>query len=191
MKKITIFACMILSLSLSACSTRQVVDKLSGSTAQRLVTLSVDQLISELPESPLSELQDAKVWMNTHFIREDPIVTYASARMKTEIDKRHQVTWTDSEKDAEKVIDVFFTSLATDQDSLGISIPIPTVTTESNEIGRLDIIALNMYHGVSELYFYVRDNATKTVVKAERSKAHIRTDTLALPIITIPINTLD
>jgi len=86
---------------------------------------------------------------------------------------------------------VFFTSLATDQDSLGFSIPIPTVTTESNEIGRLDIIALNMYHGVSELYFYVRDNATKTVVKAERSKAHIRTDKLALPIITIPINTLD
>ena len=146
MKKITIFVCMMFSLSLTACSTRQVVDKLSGSTAQRLVTLSVDQLITELPENPLSELQDAKVWMNTHFIREDPIVNYASARMKTEIDKRHQVTWADSEKGAEKVIDVFFTSLATDQDSLGFSLPVPTVTTEGNEIGRIDIIALNMYH---------------------------------------------
>ena len=191
MQKISIFIFMIISLSLTACSTRQVVDKLSGSTAQRLVTLSVDQLITELPENPLSELQDAKVWMNTHFIREDPIVTYASARMKTEIDKRHQVTWAESEKDAEKVVDVFFTSLATDQDSLGFSLPVPTVTTEGNEIGRIDIIALNMYHGVSELYFYVRDNATKTVVRAERSKAHIRTDSLALPIITIPVSTLD
>ncbi len=191
MKKTTTFVCMILLLSLTACSTRQVVDKLNGSTAQRLVTLSVDQLIGELPESPLSELQNAKVWMNTHFIREDPIHTYASARMKAEIDKRHQVIWADSEKGAEKVIDVFFTSLATDQDSLGFSLPVPTVTTESNEIGRIDIVALNMYHGVSELYFYVRDNATKVVVKAERSKAHIRTDKLILPIISIPISTLD
>ena len=191
MKKLTTLVFIFLSLSLTACSTRQVVDKLSGSTAQRLVTLSVDQLITELPGSPLSELQGATVWMNTHFIREDPILDYAGARMKAEIDKRHQVTWVDSEKGAEKVIDVFFTSLATDQDSLGLSLPVPTVTTDANEIGRIDIIALNMYHGVSELYFYVRDNATNSVVRAERSKAHIRTDKLSLPIITIPISTLD
>ena len=153
--------------------------------------LSVDQLITDLPEAPLSELQDEKVWMNAHFIREDPILTYASARMKTEIDTRHQVTWVENESDADKVVDVFFTSLATDQDSLGLSLPVPTVTTEGNEIARIDIIALNMYHGVSELYFYVRDNADNSVVKAERSKAHIRTDKLSLPFITIPISTLD
>lgn len=191
MNKTLALGCILLCLSLSACSTRQVIDELHGSTAQRLVTLSVDELITELPEAPLSQLQNSKIWMNTHFIHQNPVLAYATARMKVEINKRHQVTWVESETEADKVIDVFFTSLATDQDSLGLSLPIPTVTNQGNEIARVDILALNMYHGVSELYFYIKDNATQSVVRTDRQKAHIRTDKLSLPIITIPVSTLD
>lgn len=176
---------------LTACSTRQVVDKLSGSTAQRLVTLSINKLIKELPKSPLDQLQGHSIWLDAHFIKDDPIVDYATARLKAEINQRHQVSWAESVADADRVIKVFYTSLGTDQDSFGFSLPIPTVTTESNEIGRIDLLAYNMYHGISEMYFYVEDVATQKVVESERLKAQIRTDKLSLPIITIPVSTLD
>lgn len=173
----------------AGCSTRQVVDQLNGSTAQRLVTHSVDRLIDELPAAPLDKLSQQRVLLKTHFIRNDPILDYATARLRSEISERHQVTWVQQETDADYVVDAFFTSLGTDQDSFGLSLPVPT-TSEGNELPRIDIIAMNMYHGISEMYFYLRDAKTSAVVKSKRHKAHIRTDKLALPIITIPISTL-
>jgi hypothetical protein len=178
-------------LVLGGCSTRQIVDRLEGATAQRLVTYSIDRMISELPEAPLNRLQGQRVWMNAHFIRNDPMLDYAVARLQAEINQRHAVTWAENAATAEQVIDVFFTSLGTDKDSFGISLPIPTTLTTDQGFGRIDVIAMDMFHGVSEVFFYIRDAQNQQVVKSERYKTQIRTDKLSLPIMTIPINTLD
>lgn len=191
MRAFLILTTFVSAIVLSGCSTRQVQDQLSGSTAQRLVTHSVNKLISELPTSPLDELEGQRIWVDTHFIKNDPIVDYATARLKAEITKRHTITWAETREDAQRIVDVFFTSLGTDQDSFGLSLPVPTVTTESNDIGRIDLLAFNMYHGVSEMYFYVKNVAERKIVQSPTSKARIRTDKLALPIITIPLKTLD
>ncbi len=191
MKRKSLTLILALSLMATGCSTRQVVDQMSGSTAQRLVTLSIDKLISELPTQPLDQLQGSKVFLQSHFIKRDPLLDYATSRLRVEIEKRHRVTWAQQVEDADKIIDVFFTSLGTDQDSLGFSLPIPTVTNQGNEIARVDILAYNMYHGISELYFYIRDTGKNTLVASQRQKAQIRTDKLSLPVITIPVSTLD
>lgn len=176
-------------LLMSACSTRQVVDGLQGSTEQRLVTHSVDELMTDLPVSPLDKVHAKKVYIETHFIQEHPVLDYASARIRSEISLRHQVTWVTSSEVADFKIDVFFTSLGTDQDSFGLSLPLP-VTGDELEVARVDLLSFNMYHGVSELYLYLTENKTQEITRMDNQKALIRTDKIVLPFMSIPVNTL-
>jgi hypothetical protein len=48
-----------------------------------------------------------------------------------------------------------------------------------------------MFHGISEMYYYLSDSGGNVLLRREKAKASVRTDKLALPIITIPINTMD
>jgi hypothetical protein len=54
----------------------------------------------------------------------------------------------------------------------------------------IDIIALDMYHGVSEVYYYITEQDGGKVSRGDRIRSIIRTDRLALPIVSIPISTL-
>lgn len=54
----------------------------------------------------------------------------------------------------------------------------------------IDILALELYHGITEFYYYIRDAKGRVVVRGETLEKVIRNDTLLLPLITIPINTM-
>lgn len=185
-----VFIVVVVSMVLVGCSTRQVVDSLEGSTEQRLVTHSINRVISELPAQPLSKLEGKKLFMDSHFIKTHPFLDYASARFRAEIDHRHNVMWVTSKGDADYYLDVFFTSLGTNQDSFGLSIPLP-IQNEGGGVASIEVLSLQMFHGISELYFYLTDLNEHSVDYVGKRKAQVRTDTLATPIISFPISTLD
>ncbi|MFP4226403.1 MAG: hypothetical protein ACLFRF_06710 [Desulfobacterales bacterium] len=54
-----------------------------------------------------------------------------------------------------------------------------------------DLLSLEMFHGITELYYYIVDDREQIVAKSEVIQTRIRNDSLALPLITIPINTVD
>ncbi len=175
---------------LTSCSTRQVLDNLEGSTEQRLVTHSIDQLIRALPDEPLFKVEGKKLYMKSHFIKRHPLLDYASARLKAEISYRYQTTWVTEETDADFFLEVFFTSLGTDQDSFGLSIPLP-VQGDDTEVASLELLSLRMFHGISEMYFYLTEIDSHTVDYVPHQKAQVRTDSVVTPVITLPLNTMD
>ena len=60
---------LILSLfTISACSTRDVQSELNGSSAQRLISHSIDDLVAKLDDTHLNDLKDQKVYIHYYFI---------------------------------------------------------------------------------------------------------------------------
>ncbi len=175
---------------LTACSTRQTQDKFQGSTEQRLVTHSINQLMSGLPEKPLDALFGQKVFLQSHFIKRDALVNYATSRLKAEVNRRSHPKWVSTASEADYIMDVFFTSLGTDQDSFGLSIPLP-VQGDGTAPAKVAILSLEMFHGISEMYLYLTRVADNNVAILPVRKVEVRTDKLATPIITIPLNTMD
>jgi len=47
----SVLVVVLIALTLVGCSTRQLTSNLNGSTAQRLVTHSIDDLMGKLPQS--------------------------------------------------------------------------------------------------------------------------------------------
>jgi len=180
----------ILFLMMSGCSTRQVAEQFNGSTEQRLVTHSVDQLMRSLPQEPLNLLTQKKVFLQSHFIKEGVLLDYATSRLKAEISQRYHSSWVASPKISDYVIDVFFTSLGTDQDSFGLSIPLP-VQGEGTEPAKIPILSFDMFHGISEMYLYLTETATNNIVLLPTQKKELRTDKISTPIITIPVSSVD
>ncbi len=187
---LTALAMLTVILFCSSCSTRGVHDQYFGATEQRLVTHSLDQLISMLPEKDFMPFKDRKIYVECHFLEDNIPLKYALKRIEMEFVQKYACTVADSPESADVVYDFFFRALGTDQDSVGFSTPefmIPgTVGTVS-----IDLIALDMYHGVSELYYYITETDAGEVSRGERIRSIIRTDKLALPIISIPISTLN
>lgn len=48
-----------------------------------------------------------------------------------------------------------------------------------------------MFHGITELYYYITDADERIIAKSDHIKKRIRNDSLSLPIITIPLSTVD
>ncbi|MBN2283320.1 MAG: hypothetical protein JXO48_05475 [Deltaproteobacteria bacterium] len=178
-----------LVLCLFGCSTRQVVDTFSGSTEQRLLTHSIDKLMRSLPEKDFSSLTGESIFLETVFVLDSSVCAYATARLKKELEERYRCVIVDTPGEADRELFVFFTSLGTGNDKAGLSTP-PLMVPGMGGTMAIDILALDMYHGVAELYYYLRDPATGTTTRGERVKAVIRTDSLATPVLTIPISTL-
>ena len=120
-----VFAAAALSslMLLSACSTRQVYDKYSGSTAQRLVTYSIQKLASEMKDDDFEGMRGKNIHLNTHFIVDTQDLRYAHEYFEMEFRKRFDMKMV-AEKDADYVFDLFFYSLGTDQDTYGLTVPI-------------------------------------------------------------------
>lgn len=191
MNKKTISAGLVLLavlLVLSSCSTRGVHNKYFGATEQRLVTHSLDQLVSKLPEDDFMPFKERKIYVECHFLEKNTSLEYALKRIKMEFMQKYGCTIVDSPKSADVIYDFFFTALGTDQDKVGFSTPeliLPGVGTVT-----IDLISLDMYHGVSELYYYITPTNGGKISRGDRIRSIIRTDKLALPIISIPISTL-
>lgn len=180
---------LILSMFLlSACSTRDVQSELNGSTSQRLISHSIDDLVTRLDDPYLEALKGQKVFINSYFINHSLFKKYADKRLALELKARFGADIVDSQEASDQVMTVFYTSLATDFDSFGISIPfgyIPGV----DESTKLNILTLEMFHGVSEMYYYVGPTGTENRSKVIHAK--VKTDALGLPFITIPLSSVD
>lgn len=184
--RITALICALLSIS--ACSTRDVQSELNGSTSQRLISHSIDDLISQLDDPFLEELENKKVFINSYFVENSPFKHYADQRLAIELRTKFGATIVETQAESEQVMTVFYTSLATDVDSFGITIPfgyIPGV----DESTKLNIITLEKFHGISELYYYVGPTGTENRSKVIHAK--VKTDALGLPFITIPLSSVD
>ena len=180
---------LILSLIiLSACSTRDVQSELNGSTSQRLISHSIDDLVAKLDDPFLDTLKDKKVFINSYFTETSAFKHYADKRLAIELTSRFGAEVVATQAESDQVMTVFYTSLATDFDSFGISIPfgyIPGV----DESTKLNILTLDKFHGISEMYYYLGPTGTENRSKVIHAK--VKTDALGLPFITIPLSNVD
>jgi len=188
MIRITLSLLLLSCFLLSACSTRDLQDSLNGSTSQRLVTHSIDDLISGLTDTHLDELRDKKVFINSYFLSDSTLKSYADHRLSIELSRRFGANVVDSQAKSESVITVFYTSLGTDIDSFGISIPFGYVPGV-DESTKLNILTLEKFHGISEMYYYVGKTGTEN--RSKVLQAIVKTDALGLPFITIPLSNID
>ncbi len=181
---------MVLVCCCWSCSTREVVDDFSGSTAQRLTTYSVDAAMEKLPEEPLSLLTEKRVHLECAFAEAMPAIDYARRRLEVELIERYDCTLVESPEEAEILLRFFFNSLGTDAEHAGFQTPefsLPGVPV----VPGIDILTLNMFHGITECYYYILDANRQVLAKGDRVKAVIRSDKIGLPIISIPVTHLE
>ena len=179
----------ILCLFMSACSTRESAEQYRGSTSQRLLSYSINELMLQLPDSSFAEFNTAPIFVRVHFISRSQALVYAEQRLKMELTSRFKLNLVDSPSQADIELDFFFTSLGTDQDVYGLSIPIFWVSTDG-EPPSLDILAVRMYHGVSEMYYYIKNNKTGVTTAHDGSIARSRSDKFSTPFFSFPIDSL-
>ncbi|MCW8876800.1 MAG: hypothetical protein OQJ89_02715 [Kangiellaceae bacterium] len=180
----------VFAFILSACSTRQVAPELSGSTAQRLVTYSIEKLISELPAEDFAQLGQKKVHIQSHFIKENQVLSYADQMLRLDLLRRFNLNITDELNEADIELHFFFTSLGTDTDTYGLTIPIVDFS-DTSQSTNINILAVDMYHGISEFMYYVKDNETNKIIKKRKMIARIRNDKFSTPILDFPISNID
>ncbi len=183
-------ALILLCLITTGCATRQVIPDFNGSTAQRLVTHSIDKLMKRIPEEDFAIYRDKKIYVEPHFITKTRLYNYATKRFKMELAQRFSCQVMEEKENSEFVVDLFFTSLGTEHDAFGFTFPLKVVPGYQ-EATDIKLLALEMFHGISEMYYYLSDKEGKVLLLSKKSKASVRTDTLALPLFTMPINTLD
>ncbi len=178
---------LLLTLSITACGSRQVQDSLVGSTAQRLVSYAVDELARNLPEDDFAPLRGQRVRLVSHGLVDPTLQAYADARMAVELQHRFGIQMVDGLEESDQVLRLFYTSIGTDQGLLGFYLPLGFVPGV-DESTRINLITLEQFHGVVEMYYYL--GAQGVEQRGEIVQVRRRTDALGLPIITIPISTL-
>lgn len=192
-----LFVVVLVALSLTGCSTRQLTDNLNGSTAQRLVTHSIDDLMDKLPHEQLLALKGQRVYLETNFpysskqkeSGDQPLVKeYADKRLALALQRQFGAQIVDSKSEADQVMNVFYNSLATDQSDFGFSIPLGFIPGMGQN-AKINLITLEKYHGISEMYYFI--GATGVEQRSATLQAVVRTDALGLPLITIPLSNLD
>ncbi len=177
------------SFVMAGCSTRQVVDPLSGSTAQRLVTYSLNQFIDDLMAKPeIAELQGRTVRLGVHFLSEHPLLEYATRLITAQMELTHGITVAAPGESPQLEMDVFFNSIGTDNDDFGLSVPTLGFGGSADSI---DILALDMYHGITEGYAIVASADSGSIQRTDRVLARIRRDNVSTPVIDFPLNNLE
>lgn len=174
---------------MAGCSTRQVVDPLSGSTAQRLVTYSLDQFVEELLAQPeIVAMAGETVQLGVYFLREHPLADYSERLIDAQLQLTHGIKVASPGESSKVELDVFFNSMGTDNDAFGLTLPTLGLTPGADSI---DLLALDMYHGITEGYAIVRSKEGGSIQKTERLLARTRRDNVSTPVINFPINQLD
>ncbi len=173
---------------LAGCGSRQLQDSLAGSTAQRLVAYSIDDLVRELPQEDFAEYSGQRLHLKSHFMQHPEIQAYADQRMAIELTHRFGIKIVDEEELADIRLTVFYTSLGTDQGFHGFYVPLGFVPG-LDETTRINLVTLEQFHGVAEMYYYV--GRTGSERRGDVIQARTRTDALGLPVVTIPISTID
>lgn len=190
MKNLYLLIIITTSLLLISCSARGINDEYVSSTEQRLVSQSIDKLCKMLPDEDFEGLSSRKVFVEPFFISDPELLKFAVKRFEMELRFRFGADIVQKPEDSDIIISVFFNSIGTDTDAFGIKTPDFVIPGVGGGLG-IDIITVDMYHGISEMYYYISDRKEDTVKRGENLKAVIRTDKLSLPVISIPINTLE
>jgi hypothetical protein len=177
-------------LIFQSCSTREILPDYSGSTEQRLTSHSIRKLIQSLPEKDFSLLRDKKVYLECFFLEKKEPLNYAAKRLEFELIDKYNCKMVQDKNDSQVGVHIFFTSMGTDKDKFGLSTP-EFILPGVGAISSIDLIALDMFHGITELYYYITDSNEKVITKSSPLKMTVRNDSLALPIITIPISSVD
>ncbi len=176
-------------LLLFGCSTRQVSNTLEGSTAQRLVTYSLEKFVVELADQPELTLKNKRVHLNIHFLQGHPMIDYASELLAVQLELVHGIQVSAAEDPADFQIDVFFNSLGTDVDNFGLTVPTFGLITTTDS--RLEVLALDMFHGVTEGHAIVKPEAGGEIRRTKRILTRIRRDNVSTPVVEFPLNQLD
>ena len=177
------------AFTMAGCSTREVVDPLAGSTAQRLVTYSLSQFIEELIEQPeIAEMEGESVRLGVHFLSEHPLMEYATRLITTQMRLTHDIVVAAPDESPELELDVFFNSIGTDNDDFGLSVPTLGFGGSADSV---NILALDMYHGITEGYAIVTSADNDGIRKTERVLARVRRDNISTPVIDFPLNQLE
>lgn len=175
--------------AIAGCSTRQVSSTLEGSTAQRLVTLSLDQFIAALAEQPeIEKLSGKSIHLEVHFLADHPLLGYTTRLLNVRLQLIHGVTVMAASEPADFDVDIFFHSLGTDSDTFGLSVP--TLGLVAAEDATIDILALDKFHGITEGYAIVTESASGTITETERLRERVRRDHVSTPIFNFPLNEL-
>jgi len=180
----TVLASLLVTL-IAGCAARQTQDSLTGATAQRLVSHSVDRLAEQLPASDFEALAGQRLRIESHFVADPALREYADRRLAISLARRFDVEVVQGLQEADAVLSVFYTALGTNRDKKGFYLPlgyVPGLDADS----QIDLITLDQFHGVAELYYFV--GPTGIEARGPVLQARTRTEALGLPIITIPIN---
>src|SRR6056297_669609 len=183
-----LYPILIAALLLGAgCASRQVQDSLTGSTAQRLVTHSIDELMTALPSGDFEPWRDQRLWLESSFIEEGPIKRYADRRLQLALNHRFGIQPAQTRDESDARLTVFYTSIATDQELAGFYLPLGGIPG-FDEQTQINLITLEKFHGVAELFYFIE--ADGQIDRGPTLLARTRTAALGLPIITIPLSRL-
>jgi hypothetical protein len=172
----------------AACGTRQVQDSLVGATAQQLLTHSIDDLAQRLPAADFAPHAGKRVHISSHFVDRVAVRDYADWRLGVELARRFDMQLVDDPDEADIRLEVFYTALGTDQSSKGFVLPVGFVPG-LEESTRIDLITLEQFHGVAEMYYFLGQTGVEH--RGDVLQARTRSDALGLPIITIPLDSID
>jgi hypothetical protein len=178
---------MVILASAMGCASRQVQDSLTGSTAQRLVTHSIDELMAALPARDFESFRGQRLWVESVFIEDGPLKHYADRRLQLALQQRFGIEAAPSAGVADARLSVFYTSMATDQELAGFYLPLGAIPGLQEQT-RVNLITLEKFHGVAELFYFIESDGR--IERGPRLLARTRTDALGLPIITIPLSRL-
>ncbi len=187
----TIFMRVALALVLfllAGCAARQVQDSLAGSTAQKLVTYSIDDLVAALPKEHFGAWSGRKMFLESNFLADSDVRAYADSRLKLELSRRFDIDVVADAESADAVLNLFYTSLGTDRDTRGFFLPLGYVPGMDADT-RINLLTLEQFQGVAELYYFVGETGTEK--RGRVMQARTRSDALGLPVITVPLNTID
>jgi hypothetical protein len=173
---------------IAGCAARQAQDSLVGSTAQRLVSFGIDDMAAQLPDHHFAGYAGQKMRLNSHFVADQTLQTYADRRLQIELKQRFDIDAVPPGDEADFTLNVFYTSLGTNRDTQGFFLPLGYIPG-LDEGAQIDILTLEQFHGVAEMYYYV--GPTGTEQRGAVIQARKRTDAIGLPIITIPINDIE
>lgn len=179
--------CAIMAL-VTACGTRQVQDSLGGATAQQLMTHSIDDLARSLPDDDFSAHAGKRVHLASHFVEHSALQHYADRRLAVELARRFDMQMVDDPLMAELRIEVFYTALGTDHDRKGLVLPVGFVPGLEQST-RIDLVTVEQFHGVAEMYYFVGPAGHER--RGDVLQSRTRTDAIGLPIITIPLSSID
>ena len=99
-----ILSVILLGTVLSACSTREASEQFRGSTSQRLLTYSINNLMAQLPEEDFKSFAGQPVYVRSHFIEASQTLNYTTQRLYMELTSRWQMNLVDSPEKARHVL---------------------------------------------------------------------------------------